>query len=150
MKNCIRLGFLCACALSAETNYSGVWKANLDASKLRAGPTPANYMVIIQQEGSKITELIGAWDQRRNERRSKLIFNTAAGKPSINSLRGLPMRTKSSLGGRQSRARFRCSRPEAHEDQGNLVALRRWRVGDVNGSNDADIVIQRLPSLAPA
>ena len=100
MKNCIRLGLLCACALSAETNYSGVWKANLDASKLGAGPKPANYMVIIQQEGSKITELIGAWDQRGNERRSTLIFNTAAdAKPSINSLRGLPMRTKPSWDG---------------------------------------------------
>jgi hypothetical protein len=94
MKNCIRLGLLCACILSAETNYSGVWKANLEASKLPGGPKPTNYLVIITQEGAKITELIGAWDQHNMERRSTLTFDTAAAKPSMNSLRGLPMRTK--------------------------------------------------------
>jgi hypothetical protein len=100
MKNCIRLGLLCACALSAETNYSGVWKANLEASKLAGGPKPTNYLVIIQQEGPKISELIGAWDQRGGERRSTLTFNTAPdAKPSMNSMRGLPMRTKPSWDG---------------------------------------------------
>jgi hypothetical protein len=99
MKNCIRVGLLCACALSAETNYSGVWKANLETSKLAGGPKPANYLVIIRQEGPKITELIGTWDQRGGERRSTLTFDTAGAKPSLNSLRGLPMRTKPSWDG---------------------------------------------------
>jgi hypothetical protein len=99
MKNCILLGLICACALSAETNYSGVWKANLEASKLPGGPKPSNYLVIITQQGPKITELIGTWDQR-GERRSTLVFDTAPGaKPSINSMRGAPMRTKPSWDG---------------------------------------------------
>src|SRR5262245_10281774 len=100
MKHCIQLGLLCACALSRQTNYSGVWKANLEASKLAGGPRPANYLVIIQHEGSKITELIGTWDQRGGERRSTLVFDTAAGaKPSMNAMRGVPMRTKPSWDG---------------------------------------------------
>ena len=99
MKNSIRLGLLCACVLSAETNYSGVWKANLEASKLPGGPKPTNYLVIIQQQGPKITELIGVWDQRGMERRSTLTFDTAGAKPSMNSLRGIPMRTKPSWDG---------------------------------------------------
>jgi hypothetical protein len=95
MKNCIQVGLLFAIALSAETNYSGVWKANLESSKLPGGPKPAKYVVIVTQEGSKLTELIGAWDQRGGERRTTLTFDTAAGaKPSMNSMRGLPMRTK--------------------------------------------------------
>jgi hypothetical protein len=94
MKNCIRVGLLCACALSAESNYSGVWKANLEASKLPGGPKPTSYLVIITQEGSKITQLIGTTDQRGGERRSTLMFDTAGPKPSMNSLRGIPMRTK--------------------------------------------------------
>jgi len=94
MKNCIRVGLLCACVLSAETNYSGVWKANLETSKLPGGPKPTNYIVIIQQESSKITELIGTWDQRGGERRSTLTYDMAGPKPSMNSLRGIPMRTK--------------------------------------------------------
>jgi hypothetical protein len=100
MKHCIQVGLLCACALSAETNYSGVWKANLETSKLPGGPKPSNYLVIIKQEGPKITQLIGTWDQRGGERRSTLTFDTASGaKPSMNSLRGLPMRTKPSWEG---------------------------------------------------
>jgi hypothetical protein len=76
-----------------------VWKANLEASKLAGGPKPTNYLVIISQEGSKIRELVGIWDQH-GERRSTLAFDTAPGaKPSINSLRGLPMRTKPSWEG---------------------------------------------------
>jgi hypothetical protein len=113
MKNCIRLGLLCACALSAETNYSGVWKANLDASKLGAGPKPSNYMVIIQQEGSKITELIGTWDQRGNE----ADFQHSCWRQTIDQFAtGAAHADQIFMGGRQSRAGFRCSRPEADED----------------------------------
>src|SRR5690349_16952689 len=100
MKNCIQVGLLFAIALSAETNYSGVWKANLESSKLPGGPKPSKYLVIVTQEGSKLTELIGTWDQRGGERRTTLTFDTAAGaKPSMNSMRGLPMRTKPSWDG---------------------------------------------------
>jgi hypothetical protein len=86
--------------LSAETNYSGVWKANLEASKLPGGPKPANYLLVITQEGSKLIALNGVYDQRGMERRWTLTFDTAAGaKPSMNSLRGEPMRTKPSWDG---------------------------------------------------
>ena len=100
MKNCIQLGLLCVCALSAETNFSGVWKANLEKSKLAGGPKPTSYLVIIEQSGPKITQKIGVWDQRGSERRSTLSFDLSSGaKPSINSEHGLPMRTKVSWEG---------------------------------------------------
>ena len=95
MKNCLSLGLLCACALSAEPDFSGVWKADLEKSKLPGGPRPANYLVIVEQSGPKIVQRIGAWNERGGERRSMFTYDGASGaKPSMNSERGAPMRTK--------------------------------------------------------
>jgi len=93
MKNCIRLGLLCACTLAAETNFSGVWKADLEKSKLPGGPKPTNYLVIVEQSGPKITEKIGVWTER-GERRSTFTYDGASAKPSMNAERGAPMQTK--------------------------------------------------------
>jgi hypothetical protein len=96
MKNSIALGFLCVCAVMAETDFSGVWKANLEKSKLAGGgPPPTNYLVIVEQKASKLNEKIGIWDPRGGERRASWNFDTSSGaKPSMNSFRGLPMQTK--------------------------------------------------------
>src|SRR5690349_18262958 len=95
MKNCIQLGLLCVCALSAETNFSGVWKADLDKSKLAGGPKPSNYLVIVEQNGAKVTEKIGVWSERGGDRRSAFSYDgTSGAKPSMNAERGMPMRTK--------------------------------------------------------
>src|SRR5215471_2711834 len=100
MKLTLSLLFICACALSAETNFSGVWKADLEKSKLPAGPKPNNYLMLVEQEGPKLVAKIGAWDQRGDERRSTLTFDMASGaKPSVNSDHGLPMRSKVSWEG---------------------------------------------------
>src|SRR5690349_5564993 len=99
MKYSIRLAFLCACALSAETNFSGVWKADLEKSKLPGGPKPTNYLMLVEQAGTKLVAKIGTWDQRGTERRSTLTFDSSAAKPNMNSERGLPMRTKASWDG---------------------------------------------------
>ena len=98
MRNCIRLGLFCACILSAETNFSGVWKADLEKSKLPGGPRPNTYLVIVEQSGPKIVQKIGTWSDR-GERRATLTYDSAAAKPSMNSERGLPMRTKVSWDG---------------------------------------------------
>lgn len=99
MKKYIWLGVLCACALSAETNFSGVWKANLESSKLAGGPKPTNILTIIEQDGSKLSQKLGIWDPRGGERRSTFTYDLSGAKPSMNSQRGLPMRTKPSWDG---------------------------------------------------
>jgi photosynthetic reaction center cytochrome c subunit len=99
MKRSISLAILCACALSAETNFSGVWKADLEKSKLAGGPKPANILIIVEQSGPKIVEKIGTYDPRGGERRSTLTYDAGAAKPSMNAERGLPMRTKVSWDG---------------------------------------------------
>jgi hypothetical protein len=99
MKIRVSLALLFACGLSAETNFSGVWKADLEKSKLAGGPKPTNYLMIVEQDGPKLTEKIGLWDARGGERRSTLTFDTSGAKPSNNSERGLPMRTKVSWDG---------------------------------------------------
>ena len=45
-----------AFVLSAQApNLSGVWKADLEKSKF-AGPPPANYLMVIDQQGSTLKE----------------------------------------------------------------------------------------------
>ncbi len=100
MKKSIPLGFLCLCALSAETNFSGVWKANMDKSKLGGGPqAPASYLAIVTQKDGKLSELVGAWNQRGDERRATYNYDLSGAKPSMNTQRGVPMRTKPSWDG---------------------------------------------------
>jgi hypothetical protein len=96
----IRLGvaLFSVCVLSAQTpNLSGVWKANLEKSKF-SGPPPSNYLVVIDQQGPKITETVGNFG-RMGEQRSSFTYSTGDEKPSMNSFRGLPMRTKASWEG---------------------------------------------------
>lgn len=82
--------------LSAQTpNLSGVWKANPEKSKF-AGQAPASYLMVIEQKDSTITGKVGVTTQR-GEDRSSFMYNTA--RPSVNSVRGIPVRMKSSWEG---------------------------------------------------
>jgi hypothetical protein len=93
----LAVGLLAACSLSAQTpNLTGVWKANLEKSKLN-GPAPTNYLVILDQQGSKLSETVGIFSQR-GETRMAFTYNTDA-KPSFNSYQGFPMRTQASWDG---------------------------------------------------
>lgn len=84
------------CVVSAQTpDLSGVWKANPEKSKF-AGPAPSDYLVIIEQKDTHVIGTVGATGQRGTER-SSFSYNTA--RPSINSVRGIPMRTKASWEG---------------------------------------------------
>ena len=93
------LTLLFVCSLSAETNFSGVWKANLEKSKMGGGPPVSNYLAIISQQDNKLSESIGVWNQRGEERRSTLTYDLSGAKPSNNALRGVPMRSKVSWEG---------------------------------------------------
>jgi hypothetical protein len=98
MRISICLAFVCTCVLSAATDFSGVWKANLEKSKLGLREAPTNYLVIIEQQEGKISEKIGLWTDR-GEQRSMYTYALTGDKPSRNNDHGLPMRTKISWEG---------------------------------------------------
>jgi hypothetical protein len=83
-------------ALCAQTpNISGVWKADIQKSKFPGPPgpqnaarLPSNYLVIIAQNGEKISEKTGIF-RGNNEERSDLEFVTG-GKPLVTYFRGVP------------------------------------------------------------
>ena len=84
------------CILSAQTtNFSGVWKANPEKSKV-AGPAPANVILIIEQKDSSLKETMGVTTPRGEDRSA---FNYNLAKPSMNAMRGMAMRTESSWDG---------------------------------------------------
>jgi len=77
-------------------NLGGVWKANIDKSKLGEHP-PASEMLIIDQTPSTITETVGEASQH-GEYRSSATYKID-GSESENSHRGLPMKSKATLDG---------------------------------------------------
>jgi hypothetical protein len=86
-----------AVVLSAQApNLSGVWKADLEKSKF-AGPPPANYLMVIDQQGSTLKETTAA-TSRMGEYRSSAKYNTS-GEESRNIYRGLGMKSKANWDG---------------------------------------------------
>jgi hypothetical protein len=85
------------CVLFGQTpSLTGVWKANIEKSKFN-GPPPTEYLVIFDQQDSKLTEKTRTLGPR-GEQRASFTYNTD-GKPSMNSFQGLPMRTQASSSG---------------------------------------------------
>lgn len=85
------------CVLFGQTpNLTGVWKANIEKSQFN-GPPPTGYLAIFDQQSSKLTEQTATFGPR-GEQRATFTYNTD-GKPSMNSFRGLPMRTEASWNG---------------------------------------------------
>lgn len=84
-------------ALAQPPSLGGVWKADLEKSKLGPQPPPSSYLVIIEQDGNKFNETTGVWTQR-GEQRSKMTFN-ADGKPAVILYRGIPTRVTAVING---------------------------------------------------
>ena len=85
-----------AALLCAQSNgISGVWKADLQKSKL-PGPPLKDYVEIIEQSGPKITETSASFGEH-GEQRSVLIFETD--KPAVNPYQGVPTRLTASWEG---------------------------------------------------
>ena len=85
------------CVLFSQApNLTGVWKANIEKSKFN-GPPPTEYLVIFDQQDSKLTEKTRALGPH-GEQRASFTYNTDE-KPSMNSFQGLPMRTQASWSG---------------------------------------------------
>jgi hypothetical protein len=150
-----RLGLtlVSVCVLSAQTpNLSGVWKANLEKSKMN-GPAPSNYLMIIDQQGSKLTEKVGIYGAR-GEQRSSFTFNTD-GTPSRNSFRGLPMRTNASWdsGTLVLDSKVAGTRPasitEKYTLSGDGNTLTVSTVTAANGNNmEQTVVLEKQPDSA--
>jgi hypothetical protein len=83
--------FLALCvAFGQQTpNFSGVWKADPAQSKF-AGPPPASYLLIIDQDADKLTETIGTPGMHGDER--TIYTYNLNGRPSNNSFHGIPIR----------------------------------------------------------
>jgi hypothetical protein len=85
------------CVLFSQTpNLTAVWKANIEKSKFN-GPPPTEYLVIFDQQDSKLTEKTRTVGPHA-EQRASFTYNTD-GKPSMTSFQGLPMRTQASWNG---------------------------------------------------
>jgi hypothetical protein len=105
------LGLLGAALVYAEApNISGVWKADLEKSKLAgpAGPPPTNYLVIIErkmamfdphtkEQAAEIVETTGIWGQHGQERSVLTVFLN--GKAAILPYMGVPTRLMASSEG---------------------------------------------------
>ncbi len=77
-------------AVAQPPVISGVWKADLPASQFPGGHGPTQYLEIISQSGSKITEQSGSWFPF-GVSRSDLTYNTD-GTPIIEDFEGVPSR----------------------------------------------------------
>jgi hypothetical protein len=84
-------------ALAQAPNFSGVWKANLEKSKF-AGPPPTSYLMLIDQQGSKITQTVGLTGQH-GEQRSMFTYDIGGGHASRNTMMGTPMQTTAAIDG---------------------------------------------------
>lgn len=104
MRKIVVLSMLSAFALAAQSpDITGVWKADLQKSKLNAPPgrAPTNYLVIIERKTAvvnprtketapEIVETTGIWGQRGEERSVLTVFDNS--KPSVRPYEGVPTR----------------------------------------------------------
>lgn len=104
-----KLLLLAICAIpalfaQAPSPITGVWKADLQKSKI-AGPPPSNYLAIFeektvvinrrtQEKGQQLSETTGIWGEH-GEERSLLAF-VPNGKPAIHPYQGVPTRITAS------------------------------------------------------
>jgi hypothetical protein len=98
------VGLLCVAFVYGEApDISGVWKADLEKSKLAgpAGPPPTNYLVIIErkmaifdphtkEQAPEVVETTGIWGQRGEERSVLMVFLN--GKAAVLPYAGVPTR----------------------------------------------------------
>jgi hypothetical protein len=105
------LGLLSVAMVHAGTpNIEGVWKADLEKSKLAgpAGPPPTNYLVIIErkmalfdshtkEQAPQFVETTGIWGQHGQERSALTVFLN--GKAAILPYMGVPTRLMASWEG---------------------------------------------------
>jgi hypothetical protein len=96
MVKIVVLAWLAAACASAQSNaLAGVWKADLDKSKIAGppgAPKPVNYLVMVEEkmatvdqrtkeQAPQVTETTGIWGERGVQRSVLTVFNN--GKPMV-------------------------------------------------------------------
>ncbi len=111
MRKIVVLALLSTFALAAQSpDITGVWKADLQKSKLNIPPgrAPSNYLVIIERKTAvvnprtketapQIIETTGIWGERGEQRSVLKVFDNS--KPAVLSYEGVPTRLTASSGG---------------------------------------------------
>lgn len=112
MRKTIALAVFSATLLCAQSpQITGVWKADLQKSKLPGppgAPPPSNYLVIIEQKtgifnrrtketAPEITETTGIWGEHGQQRSVLTVFNN--NKPIVRPYQGVPTRLTASFEG---------------------------------------------------
>jgi len=104
MKLVVLAGLAAACICAQQNALIGVWKADLDKSKIAGppgAPKPANYLMIIEEkmaivdqrtkeQAPQITETTGIWGERGSQRSVLTVFNN--GKAMVRPYEGVPTR----------------------------------------------------------
>jgi Photosynthetic reaction centre cytochrome C subunit len=149
MRKLLVITALSVCALSAQTpSISGVWKADLEKSKF-AAHAPTNYLVLISQDGNKITETTGAWTEHGQDRQMATL--TTDGKVSRGSLQGIPTRTTASWNGNTLNLVIAVAgRPSVLTEQLELSSDGQTLTDtlDMGGGHSSTIVLLKQPDAA--
>lgn len=134
------------CAQSPE--ITGVWKADLQKSKLAGppGPPPSNYLVIIERKTAifnnrtketapQIIETTGIWGEHGEQRSVLTVFNN--NKPIVRPYQGVPTRlTASSEGGTLTVTGEVAGRPNTFKRTYKLSADGKTLAVDIETSHD--------------
>src|SRR3954453_20456538 len=105
MRTLVGVAGLVAVCLSAAPNAPvGVWKADLEKSKIAGppnAPKPSNYLIVVEEkmaivdqrtkeQAPQVTETTGIWGERGQQRSVLTVFNN--GKPFVRPYQGVPTR----------------------------------------------------------
>ncbi len=134
------------CAQSPE--MTGVWKADLQKSKIAGppGPPPNNYLVIIEQKTAifnqrtketapQIVETTGIWGEHGEQRSVLTVFNN--NKPIVRPYQGIPTRlTASSEGDTLTVTGEVAGRPDTFKRTYKLSADGKTLAVDIESSHD--------------
>ena len=112
---------------------------------------PSNYLVLIEQDGSKVTETTGAWSEHGQDRQ-KVTFTTD-GKPSRGAYRGVPAHTTASWTGNTLNLVIAVAgRPSVTTEKLDLSADGQTLTDlvDVGGGHTMTVVLVKQPEAAAA
>jgi hypothetical protein len=167
MKKLVLLAVLGAVCLCAQPNaLVGVWKADLDKSKLAGppgAPKPVNYLVIVEEkmaiidqrtkeQAPQVIETTGIWGERGQQRSVLTVFNN--GKAFVRSYQGVPTRLTAGwqsgtfvvdgeIAGRPSTFK-RTYKPS---EDGNTLAVTIQSTTD-GKTNESTLVLLKQPDAA--
>lgn len=166
MRKVLALTLFGAALLCAQSpNLTGVWKADLQKSRLAGppGPPPSNYLVIIQrktavfnrrtkEEAPQIVETTGIWGQRGEQRSVLTVFDN--GKSIVRLYQGIPTRlTASSQGNTLTVTGEVAGRPNTFKRTYELSPDGNTLTVNIASNNDgresqSNLVLTRQPDAA--